>query len=34
MTIFLIAIFLSQIVFGVYAMVSEARARRQEGNHA
>ena len=34
MTIFLIAIFLCQIVFGVYAMISEARAHRQESNHA
>jgi O-antigen/teichoic acid export membrane protein len=31
---FLIAIFLCQIVFGVYLMIREANARRQGANHA
>ena len=31
---FLTAIFLCQIVFGVYLMIREARARRQGANHA
>jgi len=28
------AIFLCQIVFGVYAMICETRMRKQEANHA
>ncbi|MGA3372671.1 MAG: hypothetical protein ABSC48_13025 [Terracidiphilus sp.] len=32
--VFLVAIFLCQIVFGIYAMSSEARARRREAIHA
>ena len=32
--VFLVAIFLCQIVFGVYAMIIESRLRRQEANHA
>jgi hypothetical protein len=32
--VFLVAIFLCQIVFGGYAMSCEARARRQEASHA
>jgi hypothetical protein len=32
--VFLVAIFLCQIVFGVYAMIGEARARRQGVIHA
>ena len=32
--VFLVAMFLCQIVFGVYLMVREARARRQAANHA
>lgn len=31
---FLTAIFLGQIVFGIYLMIGEARARRQEASHA
>ena len=34
LVVLLTAIFLCQIVFGVYAMSCEARARRQEANHA
>ena len=32
--VFLVAIFLCQIVFGVYAMIYEAHVRRLEANHA
>jgi hypothetical protein len=32
--VFLVAIFLCQIVFGIYGMVCEARMRRQEAAHA
>jgi len=32
--VFLIAIFLCQIVFGVYGMILESRVRRQEASHA
>ncbi len=32
--VFLVAIFLCQIVFGVYAMIYEARVRKLEANHA
>jgi hypothetical protein len=32
--VFIIAIFFCQIVFGVYAMILEARLRRQEATHA
>jgi hypothetical protein len=32
--VFLVAIFLCQIVFGVYAMIFESRLRRLEANHA
>ena len=32
--VFVVAIFLCQIVFGGYAMLWEARARRLEANHA
>jgi hypothetical protein len=32
--VFLLAIFLCQIVFGVYGMVAEARSRRQGAIHA
>lgn len=32
--VFLTAIFLCQIVFGVYAMIFESRLRRQEAHHA
>ncbi len=32
--VFVVAIFFCQIVFGVYAMVYEARLRKQETNHA
>jgi hypothetical protein len=31
---FLAALFFCQIVFGIYGMIREARARRQEANHA
>jgi hypothetical protein len=34
MVVFLVAIFLCQIVFGIYGMVCEARMRRQEATHA
>jgi hypothetical protein len=34
MTVFLAAIFLCQIVFGIYLMIREARARRQGASHA
>jgi hypothetical protein len=34
MPVFLAAIFLCQIVFGVYLMIREASARRQAANHA
>jgi hypothetical protein len=34
MTVFLAAIFLCQIAFGIYLMIREARARRQGANHA
>jgi hypothetical protein len=34
MAVFLVAIFLCQIVFGVYAMICEARERRQAVSHA
>lgn len=34
MAVFLVAIFLCQIVFGIYAMSCEARARRQGAVHA
>ena len=32
--VFLVAIFLCQIVFGIYAMICETRQRRQEASHA
>jgi hypothetical protein len=32
--VFVIAIFFCQIVFGVYAMICEARALKQEAAHA
>jgi hypothetical protein len=31
---FLVALFLCQIVFGIYLMIMEARARREEAHHA
>jgi hypothetical protein len=31
---FLVAIFICQIVFGIYGMISEARERRQDASHA
>jgi hypothetical protein len=34
MPVFLAALFLCQIVFGIYCMIREARVRRQEANHA
>jgi hypothetical protein len=34
MVVFLVAIFLCQIVFGIYLMIGEARARKQGASHA
>jgi hypothetical protein len=34
MLVFAAATFLCQIVFGVYLMIREAKARRQGANHA
>jgi hypothetical protein len=34
MPVYLAALFLCQIVFGIYCMIREVRARKQEANHA